>query len=78
MKSLMSEYPWPRESYEKIGELTVADKMDFNYDEYYRVTLKERSFSNNRIEHFIETLLKTDDSSLSLMEPANEKGIIPC
>lgn len=50
-----------RKSFEKISELTVANQIDFNYDEYYRVTLKERSFSNRRIEQFVGDLLEEDE-----------------
>ncbi len=42
-----------RRSYEKLSELAVTQKLDFNYDEYYRITLRERAFSNQRIEDFI-------------------------
>ncbi len=42
-----------RKSYEKLSDLTVTRHMDFNYDEYYRITLREREFSNHRIERFI-------------------------
>lgn len=49
-----------KESYEKLSGLAVAKKMDFNYDEYYRITLEERDYCNNRIENFVETLRKHD------------------
>lgn len=55
-KEIEARMNMARENYQKLGELTVADHMDFNYDEYYRITLKERSFSNRRIEDFIERL----------------------
>ncbi len=45
-----------RESYEKLNELAVARKMDFNYDEYYKITLRDREYSNRRIENFINSL----------------------
>ncbi|MBN2402909.1 MAG: DEAD/DEAH box helicase family protein [Spirochaetes bacterium] len=45
-----------RESYEKLNELAIAQRMDFNYDEYYKITLQEREYSNKRIETFINTL----------------------
>ncbi|MCU0844783.1 MAG: SNF2-related protein, partial [Spirochaetes bacterium] len=35
-----------RRSYEKLSDLTVARNLDFNYDEYYSITMKERRFSN--------------------------------
>ncbi|HNW27526.1 MAG TPA: SNF2-related protein [Spirochaetota bacterium] len=52
-----------RRGYEKISELAVADRIDFNYDEYYRVTLKERKFSNSRIENFVNRLMESDDGA---------------
>jgi len=52
-----------RRGYEKISELAVADRIDFNYDEYYRVTLKDRKFSNERIERFVNHLLEADETS---------------
>jgi len=51
-----------RRSYEKLSELAVTRKLDFNYDEYYRVTLQERKFSNRRIEEFVNRLRKVDPS----------------
>lgn len=51
-----------RRSYEKLADLAVTQKMDFNYDEYYRVTLQERKFSNRRIEDFINRLRRDDPS----------------
>jgi superfamily II DNA or RNA helicase len=56
-----------RQSYEKISELTVADRIDFNYDEYYRVTMKERAFSNSRIERFVNALIRTDEYASHLI-----------
>jgi superfamily II DNA or RNA helicase len=61
-----------RQSYEKISELAVADRIDFNYDEYYRVTMKERAFSNRRIEHFVNVLMQTDEYSSRLIR--RERG----
>jgi superfamily II DNA or RNA helicase len=45
-----------RASYEKISELTVSRRMDFNYDEYYRITQKDRLFSNKQLETFIDSV----------------------
>ncbi len=56
-----------RQGYEKISELAVADRIDFNYDEYYRITLKDRKFSNQRIERFVNLLLETDDFASRLL-----------
>ncbi|MFW5862687.1 MAG: DEAD/DEAH box helicase [Spirochaetota bacterium] len=52
-KELDSYLDNARKSYEKLSDLTVTRHMDFNYDEYYRITLREREFSNNRIERFV-------------------------
>jgi len=49
-----------RRSYEKLSELTVMRNMDFNYDEYYSITMKERRFSNRRIERFVERMAGED------------------
>ena len=57
-----------RKSFEKISELTVASQIDFNYDEYYRVTLKERTFSNRRIEQFASDLLAEDGIAAQFMQ----------
>ena len=58
-----------RESYEKIGDLTVTKTMDFNYDEYYRVTLQERNYSNRRIESFVNALREQDAEVDRLLGP---------
>ncbi|MDY6969376.1 MAG: SNF2-related protein [Spirochaetota bacterium] len=50
-----------RKNYENISDLAVSREMDFNYDEYYRVTLKERKYSNHRIEQFVNKVQKIDD-----------------
>ncbi|HPS58545.1 MAG TPA: SNF2-related protein [Spirochaetota bacterium] len=60
-----------RQSFEKLSELTVAGRMDFNYDEYYRVTLKERSFNNRRIEKFVSNFLKLDDHASGMITAKN-------
>ncbi len=49
-----------RRSYEKLSDLTVAKNLDFNYDEYYSITMKERRFSNRRIERFVERMRSVD------------------
>ncbi len=63
-KSLMAEVDdkieSARRSYEKLGELTVARNLDFNYDEYYSITLKERQFSHRCIESFVGRLALAD------------------
>ncbi len=63
-----------RQSFEKLTELTVAGKMDFNYDEYYRVTLKERSFTNRRIEKFINIFMAEDTPMKRLISPKSGKS----
>jgi superfamily II DNA or RNA helicase len=50
-----------KKSYEKLSDLAVLHKIDFNYDEYYRITKSEREYSNNRIEDFVEHLREVDD-----------------
>jgi hypothetical protein len=70
-----------RENYEKLSELTVAGRMDFNYDEYYRITLKERQFSNNRIERFVNLLQEEDcscDRYISRKHPVNNLYPVKC
>ena len=66
-----------RKSYEKLAELTVAERMDFNYDEYYRITLKERQFSNKRIESFVQLLQETDNTAYGYMGKKNQSGYYP-
>ncbi len=56
-----------RRSYEKLNELTVTQRIDFNYDEYYRITLREREFTNRRIELFINRLRHEDDTVKNLL-----------
>jgi len=56
-----------RKSFEKLSDLTVANQMDFNYDEYYRITLKERQFSNKRIERFVRLFQEADRDGFSLI-----------
>lgn len=51
-----------KSSYSKLLELTVATKIDLNFDEYYKITMQEREFSNKRIEQFINKLKNVDDS----------------
>lgn len=60
-----------RQSFEKLSELTVAGRMDFNYDEYYRVTLKERNFNNRRIEKFVNDFIKLDDHASAVISSRN-------
>ena len=70
-----------RENYEKLSELTVAGRMDFNYDEYYRITLKERQFSNNRIERLVNLMQEEDsycDSFISRRHPVNNLYPVRC
>jgi superfamily II DNA or RNA helicase len=47
-----------RKSYEKLTELAISTKLDLNYDEYYRTTLREREYSNRRIEQFVGRLCR--------------------
>ena len=63
-----------RRSYEKLSELTVARNMDFNYDEYYAITMKERQFSNRRIESFVNRLGDADQETAKLIGPKNRRN----
>ncbi len=56
-----------RKNYEKLSDLTVASRMDFNYDEYYRITLKERQFTSHRIERFVELFQDEDEFALQYL-----------
>jgi len=60
-----------RQSFEKLTELTVSGRMDFNYDEYYKVTLKDRSFTNRRIEKFINRFMEEDSYAENMISPKN-------
>ncbi len=62
-----------RQSFEKLTELTVAGRMDFNYDEYYKVTLKDRSFTNRRIEKFVNRFMEEDRYAENMISPKNAK-----
>lgn len=42
-----------KKSFEKLSSLTLTKQMDFNYDEYYKITQTERKFSNEQLENFI-------------------------
>ncbi len=64
---------YARQSFEKLTDLTVTNKMDFNYDEYYKVTLKEREFTNRRIEKFMNEVLAIDDYALRFINPKGER-----
>lgn len=70
-----------RENYKKLASLTVSGRMDFNYDEYYKITMQERRFSNRRIERFVNRLV-TEDETAAGMFPAKKLagGLykIPC
>ncbi len=48
--------------------------MDFNYDEYYKVTLKERAFSNRRIEKFIDDFIASDNFAENLIGRKNMRN----
>jgi len=63
-----------RQSFEKLTELTVAGRMDFNYDEYYRVTLKDRNFTNRRIEKFINDFMDEDSFAQGLISKKNSRA----
>ncbi len=62
-----------RQSFEKLTELTVTDRMDFNYDEYYKVTLKDRVFTNRRIEGFVSRFIEQSRFADDLLGPQNKR-----
>ncbi|MGL4369878.1 MAG: DEAD/DEAH box helicase, partial [Spirochaetota bacterium] len=65
-------------SYEKLSELAVAKKMDFNYDEYYRVTQKDRVFSNKQLESFVaRAAASAGDISLYIGAKSSKTGLYP-
>ncbi len=64
-----------RINYEKLADLTVAERLDFNYDEYYKITMKERNFSNIRIENFIRKLAEADPSAKEIISENGKKGL---
>jgi len=70
---LDSRMQWIKDSYAKLTDLNLADKMDLNYDEYYKVTLKERQFSNNRIEKFVMDLNEIDSLPSQILGKKNKK-----
>lgn len=70
-----------KSSYSKLQELTVAKKIDLNFDEYYKITMQEREFSNRRIEQFVNELRTVDESShnyISEQNPKNKLYFIRC
>lgn len=62
-----------RRSYEKLNDLAIASRLDFNYDEYYKTTMNERKISNKRIESFISRLR---DNSESLHDYLGKKNTL--
>lgn len=63
-----------KESYSKLQELTVARKIDMNFDQYYTITMQEREFSNARIEQFVNELKTIDESVTQCISEANPKN----
>jgi superfamily II DNA or RNA helicase len=43
-----------KKSFEKLNSLTLTSKLDFNYDDYYRITCKNRQFSNTQVKELFE------------------------
>jgi superfamily II DNA or RNA helicase len=72
-EELARRIEYARQSFEKLTELTVTDRMDFNYDEYYKVTLKDRVFTNRRIEGFINRFMAESRFADDLMGAQNKK-----
>lgn len=72
-EELTRRIEYARQSFEKLTELTVTDKMDFNYDEYYKVTLKDRVFTNRRIEGFVNRFMEVSRFADDLIGPQNRR-----
>lgn len=72
-EELARRIEYARQSFEKLTELTVTDKMDFNYDEYYKVTLKDRVFTNRRIEGFVNRFMEESRFADELIGPMNRR-----
>ncbi|TAL35264.1 MAG: DEAD/DEAH box helicase [Spirochaetes bacterium] len=67
-----------RKSYEKLSELTVTRAMDFNYDEYYAITMKERQFSHRRVESLMNRLAAADEYAATFLGSARARtGLYP-
>jgi ERCC4-related helicase len=77
-KELDSSIQRARASYEKLSELAVARRMDFNYNEYYRVTQKDRVFSNKQLESFVSRAAAScGEISLYLGSRSAKTGLFP-
>ncbi len=63
-----------KDSYSKLQELTVARKIDMNFDKYYEITMQEREFSNARIEQFVNELKRIDESFTQCISEANPRN----
>jgi hypothetical protein len=66
-----------KKSFEKLTELSVAKKMDFNYDEYYKITQKDRKFSNKQLESFMQRFCKADDYGKRYLGKKDKNGFFP-
>ncbi len=67
-----------KQNFKKLEDLTVTNRMDFNYDEYYKITLKERQFSNNRLEKFIQVLQECSQYPFNFIgHKQNNKDLYP-
>lgn len=77
-KEIDSSIARARESFEKLSELAVARRMDFNYDEYYRVTQKDRVYSNKQLESFVSRAAAScGEISLYLGPKSVKTGLFP-
>ncbi len=66
-----------KKSYEKLTDLAVVKRMDFNYDEYYRITQKERMYSNKQLENFVIKFSEIDNLSKHIIGQKNKNGLFP-
>ena len=59
---------------DSIGGNTTQMTIDRYDDEYYKITLKERMFSNRRIEHFVNKLQATSEYPNQLIGKKHSKN----
>ena len=60
-----------RNSYERLNELVAPQMVDFNLNDYYRITEKERAIKNSEIEHLC--LYYCQQTDLSHFELKSQK-----
>jgi superfamily II DNA or RNA helicase len=77
-KEIDSSIQRAKASFEKLSELAVSRRMDFNYNEYYRITQKDRSYSNKQLESFVSRSASScGEISLYLGARSAKTGLFP-